>query len=141
MLRSDHTALAVRDLDRSRAFYLNLGGRVVSKPSPNFLEIMLGDLRLHLVPTVARDGATAVDEGAAGIDHFCLSVASVRDLHALCERLNAFQRAIGGAPCELVGSPMLGEGFAGHAEERPPLKTLYMRDPDGIQLEIRAYAD
>jgi catechol 2,3-dioxygenase-like lactoylglutathione lyase family enzyme len=137
MFKSDHTAFAVRDLSRSRAFYEHLGGRIVSKPSPSFVEVMLGDLRLHMVQATTDAPA---EGGAAGIDHVCLAVEKVTDLEAVLERINAYPEIREHAHYELGDSPMLGKDFVEHAEERPPLKTLYFRDLDGIMLEIRAYA-
>jgi catechol 2,3-dioxygenase-like lactoylglutathione lyase family enzyme len=139
MFKSDHTAFAVRDLERSRAFYVHLGGRVVSKPSANFVEVMLGDMRLHMVQATADDGGDPAGV-RPGIDHVCLAVEKVADLEAVLERINAYPEIRERAHYELGDSPMLGTGFVEHAEERPPLKTLYFRDPDGIMLEIRAYA-
>lgn len=142
----DHIALSVKDLAASRRFYEFLGGRVVSKPSKNFLEIMLGTQRIHLVPDAHTTfdflGNNAKRENGetprAGIDHFCLTVASVTDLEFLACRLTDSPFP-GSSAVKLVESPKLGDGFSAHCEERPPLKTLYFSDPDGIALEVRAY--
>jgi catechol 2,3-dioxygenase-like lactoylglutathione lyase family enzyme len=137
MFKSDHTAFAVTSLARSRAFYEHLGARVVSKPSPHFLEMMLGDLRLHMIE--ATDRAT-VKDGRLGIDHICVAVGSYADLVKVRDRINAFEGGSALAPFEIEDSEMLGDGMMEHAEERPPLKTLYARDPDGIVVEVRAYS-
>jgi catechol 2,3-dioxygenase-like lactoylglutathione lyase family enzyme len=136
MFLHDHVAMTVRDLDVSRAFYQDLGGRVVSKPSPRFLEIVLGEIRLHIVPADGPDGATP----ASRIDHLCLRIASVEALEALGDRLNAHPLRAGRSACVVEDSPPLGEGGADHCEEYPPRKTLYFEDPDGIRLEVRAYS-
>lgn len=136
MFSSDHIALYVHDLSVSRNFYEYLGGRVVSKASPHFVEIMLGSQRLHLV--LDKGEAKGPVDGI-GINHFCLQVPQLSDLAAFAKRLEA---------CELIAhlggiiiedSPMLGDGLDHHCEERPPLKTLYFKDPDSINIEVRAY--
>ncbi len=137
MLRSDHTALAVKNLGLSREFYEYLGGRVVSLPSPHFVEIMLGDLRLHFVRATSPN-ETASD-AAPRIEHFCVSVDSIHELEKLRDRVNACELIKHLGPFEIQESPPLGEGFAGHAEQRPPKKTLYVKDPDGIMMEVRCY--
>ena len=136
MFKADHTAVAVTDLDDSRAFYTDeLGGVVVSKPSRRFVEILLGDVRLHLVQ--------AEEPGEPGhgprIDHVCLRVETLEELDHLCRRLNASRRVARRGPYRVVESPPLGEGGGEHAEERPPTRTLYFYDPDGVGIEVRCY--
>lgn len=132
----DHVALTVKDLGVSRDFYEHLGGRVVSRPSASFMEIVLGEIRLHLIPD--RE-ANDVQRRSPRIDHLCLRVASLDDLTAVEKLINAHP-ALVGRPCEIEDSPPLGEGGKDHCEERPPRKTLYFEDPDGIRLEVRAYS-
>ncbi|MBX3232250.1 MAG: VOC family protein [Labilithrix sp.] len=136
MFVHDHVALTVKDLAVSRGFYEYLGGRVVSKPSKAFMEIVLGEIRLHLVPAEGDTKAAT----APRIDHLCLRVGSVDDLTSVEARVNAHPLLQGRAPCHVEDSPPLGEGGKEHAEERPPRKTLYFEDPDGIRLEVRAYS-
>jgi catechol 2,3-dioxygenase-like lactoylglutathione lyase family enzyme len=144
MFLQDHVALTVKNLDVSREFYESLGGRVVSKPSSAFMEIVLGEIRLHILPTRGATDPSASDTALAAprIDHLCMRVATVDDLTAMERRINEHRlrgtRARG--ECKVEDSPPLGEGGKTHAEERPPRKTLYFEDPDGIRLEIRAYA-
>lgn len=133
----DHIALTVKDLQVSREFYEYLGGRVVSRPSPGFMEIILGEVRLHLVPD---EGATEKKPRSTRIDHLCLRVASLEALVAVEQHVNAHPSFRGRRPCAVEDSPFLGEGNRDHCEERPPRKTLYFQDPDGIRLEVRAYA-
>lgn len=133
----DHVALTVKDLSVSRSFYEFLGGRVVSKPSNAFMEIVLGEIRLHLTPEAetTADGPRVESR----IDHLCLRVGSVDALAELQDQLNAHPLLVSRAKCEVEDSPPLGAGGKDHAEERPPQKTLYFEDPDGIRLEVRAY--
>ena len=136
MLKVDHTALAVTDLETSRAFYTTeLGGVVVSKPSPRFVEILLGNIRLHLVQA---DGTAPLAAGPR-IDHLCLAVERLDELHAMCRRLNACAAIAARGPYAVEDSPPLGLDGEEHAEERPPTKTLYFHDPDGLGLEVRCY--
>ena len=135
MLRFDHLALSVSDLATSAAFYESLGGRRVSKPSPHFIEIMLGELRMHLV---AAEHAAAHGPGAC-IDHFCASVASLAELAAIRDLVNRHPSAQGHGPFEIQQSPPMDAERTGHCEERVPSHTLYFRDPDGIHVEVRLY--
>src|SRR4051812_41022483 len=121
--RHDHVALNVKDLQVSRDFYESLGGRVVSKPSSEFMEIVLGEIRLHLVPT-GGGGADAASVKSR-IAHICLRVESVEDLIYVQERINSHPLRGGRTHCEVEDSPPLGEGGSGHVEECPPRKTLY----------------
>lgn len=132
----DHVALTVKDLGVSRDFYEYLGGRVVSRPSPGFMEIVLGDIRLHLIPD---SHATDAEHRSSRIDHLCLRVKSLADLGEVEKLINSHP-ALANKPCEIEDSPPLGEGGKEHCEERPPRKTLYFEDPDGIRLEVRAYS-
>jgi len=142
MFLHDHVALTVKDLQASREFYEYLGGQVVSKPSSGFTEIVLGEIRLHLVPTPEAELGTGSDVALppSRIDHLCMRVATLEALAKMEEHINAHPRIAGRAECEVEDSPPLGEGGIDHCEERPPRKTLYFNDPDGIRLEIRAYS-
>jgi len=135
VFKNDHTAMAVRTLQRSRRFYEFIGGRVVSKPSAHFLEIMLGDLRLHIVQ---GDGGS-VQPGGVGLDHVCVSVENLATLEDLCARLNSYPDITAFGPFAIQDSPPLGADFTEHAEQHVPRQTLYARDPDGINLEFRCY--
>lgn len=134
----DHVALTVRNLDASREFYEYLGGRVVSRPSTGFLEIVLGEIRLHLLPEA--DPVTGEPTRGPRIDHLCLRVPSLDALAAVEKHVNAHPRLRERAPCVIEDSPALGDGGKEHVEEFPPRKTLYFEDPDGIRLEVRAYS-
>ena len=74
----DHVAFTVKDLAVNRAFYEYLGGRVVSRPSPGFMEIVLGEIRLHLIPDA---GATTRQPRSPRIDHLCLRRIARRPQH------------------------------------------------------------
>jgi catechol 2,3-dioxygenase-like lactoylglutathione lyase family enzyme len=141
-IRHDHIALIVSDLERSARFYHLLGGRTVSRPSADFCEILIGELRLHLVRArtphheTGRPGTGT--RPAHRIDHICLQVGSQAELSDLAAVLNKSESAAAFGPFLIQQSPPLGPG-ATHCEERPPLATLYFRDPDGLGLEARCY--
>lgn len=141
-IRHDHIALIVSDLERSARFYHLLGGRTVSRPSADFCEILIGELRLHLVRARTSGGETGRPESGTPaphrIDHICLRVGNMADLSALAALLNRSESASAFGPFRIQESPPLGPG-ATHCEERPPLATLYFRDPDGLGLEARCY--
>lgn len=142
MFHQDHVAMFVKDLAASREFYEYLGGRMVSKPSPNFLEIMLGEVRLHILPLPKNAGAKeSSNEPRIGIDHLCLRVASFEELVYMQAKINAFPSLQRHEPYVIEESPPLSSDRRTHCEERPPRMTLYFEDPDGIKLEIRAYAE
>ena len=136
MYSVDHIALHVRDLAVSRSFYEFLGGHVVSKPSPHFLEVMLGSQRIHLVTQADAPSAQRV---TAGIDHFCLRVPRIGDLAIVAKKLEGCAMIAHYGRPVIEDSPMLNGGRDDHCEERPPLRTLYFKDPDGVNIEIRAY--
>ena len=135
MLKQDHIAIAVSNFERSLEFYLAIGAKVVSKPSEKFVEILLGDVRLHLI-LAKEQGASPSSHPR--LDHICLAVGSLLELTELSKLLNNTAAGQEYGPFLVQESPPLGPGQT-HAEERPPLATLYFRDPDGIGLETRCY--
>lgn len=140
MFRFDHAALNVVSLARSAEFYQSLGAKVVSRPSPHFLEMVLGELRLHFVPISAASATNdEIYVNHSAIDHICLRVETVEELEKLCEKFNANRHIADFGPFEIRQSPPMGHGFQEHAEQSPPTKTLYAKDPDGIKLEVRYY--
>lgn len=135
MLKHDHIAIAVSNFERSLEFYLSIGAKVVSKPSEKFVEILLGDVRLHLILSREQEFASS---SHPRLDHLCLGVDSLLELNELAKKLNKTIAGQKHGPFLVQESPPLGPGQT-HAEERPPLATLYFRDPDGIGLEARCY--
>lgn len=135
MFKHDHIAVAVSNLKRSEEFYCALGGRVVSKPSVRFTEIIVGEVRLHLI--LAADKNPHFVQ-TPRIDHLCLTVASLGQLQELRDIINKTTAAVTFGPFQIQESPPLGPNET-HCEERPPLATLYFKDPDGIGLEARCY--
>lgn len=138
MFQFDHIALTVADPARSAEFYEHLGGLRVSKPSPHFIEIMLGQVRLHI--TAAAAVAPADPDSGAGINHFCATVSSVAQLAQLRDLINSHPQIMPHGRFEIQASPPMDAARTGHCEERVPTHTLYFRDPDGIHVEIRTYS-
>jgi catechol 2,3-dioxygenase-like lactoylglutathione lyase family enzyme len=140
VIKHDHIALAVTNFEKSLEFYLTLGARVVSKPSDKFVEIVLGDVRLHLIlashQSPSPSNPSPFDHPR--LHHLCLAVDSLTELQDLSLRLNNTKAGQKYGPFLIQESPPLGPGKT-HSEERPPLATLYFRDPDGIGLEARCY--
>lgn len=137
MFRFDHIALVVSDPERTAGFYEALGGRRVSKPSPHFIEIMLGEVRLHITPAETSGGPPA----SAGLDHFCAFVNSAEELASVRDLVNQHPSTRRHGPVEIQQSPPMDAARTGHCEERVPTQTLYFRDPDGVQVEIRRYSE
>lgn len=144
MFKNDHIAIFVKDVDISRHFYEYIGGRVVSQPSNKFLEILLGEVRLHILPL--PDQALANQPlpaqalaGTPRLDHLCFQVESLDDLVFLQAKINSFPSPRPHEPYVIKDSPPLAMDGKSHCEQRPPRKTLYFEDPDGIKLEARAY--
>lgn len=127
--------MAVSSLERSTDFYQTLGGRVVSKSSDRFIEIIVGEVRLHLILASEKNQFFAQ---TPRIDHMCLTVASLTQLQELRDLVNKTAAATQFGPWQIQESPPLGQGET-QCEERPPLATLYFKDPDGIGLEARCY--
>jgi len=125
----DHIVLSVADVDRSLAFYHGVLGLATEREA---------DYRAGRVgfPSVRVDEAFVIDlfpraAGAeplpgANLDHFCL-VTDAEDLAPLVAHLELHDVPILGAPRARWGA----QGLA---------MSVYVRDPDGNQVEIRTYA-
>jgi extradiol dioxygenase family protein len=130
-------ALYVSNLETSKHFYQKLGGKTTSKPSDKFVEILFGGHRLHLVQTPSKP--SYFTSTLPRIDHFAVSVPDAGALEHVCQTLNKCDEIKAWAPFKIIPSPPMGQGE--HLEQRPPLKTLYAKDPDGITIEIRCYSE
>src|SRR5262245_13840996 len=88
----DHVTLVVRDLDRTRAFYVDLWGmRQVARPGFNFpgLWFQAGDQQIHLILAHDKSSLPGLPDappqaGAGRVFHFAFEVA---DCQAAVERL------------------------------------------------------
>ena len=124
----DHIVLNVADVERSLAFYQGCLGL-----QPERLDAWRkGEVRF---PSVRIDESTIVDlfksdEPSAAqrtnLAHFCL-VTDAADMAAVVEEL-------GRAGVEVERGPIDAWGARGQA------CSIYFRDPDGNQIELRSYA-
>jgi lactoylglutathione lyase len=109
-----HIILAVREMDRSLAFYRDVVGLAVSMASPEFAFLQAGGVTLCLrQPARAREEEGAVDSGVE-------IVFSVTDIHEAYDTLK-------------------GRGVNFRVEPRIVTGTLWaadFRDPDGHVLSI-----
>lgn len=117
----DHIVLVVADVDRSLAWYIDELGLAPER---------VDDWRAGEVffPSVRVDASTIIDivpgevgPGRGNVDHFCLVVDD--DIEALA----------GSKRFDVVEGPVQRWGARGEAI------SLYVRDPDGNQVELRRY--
>lgn len=120
-----HLALTVTDSQRSRDFYVNMLGFQVLAEFDTTRILSNGSLVLAVKP--APDAARTIkddrfDENRVGLDHLCLSVASLADLERAVITLD--ERGVPHGEIEDLG----GMGVC----------VLTFRDPDNIQIELSA---
>jgi catechol 2,3-dioxygenase-like lactoylglutathione lyase family enzyme len=127
----DHVVLRVADLERSKAFYRDVLGCPEEKWQPDLglLQMRAGRALIDLVDGNGklgrRGGALAREEGR-NVDHFCVQLAEF-DETALRTHLAAH----GVTPGEVV-QRYGAEGYG---------RSMYITDPDGNQVELKAPAD
>jgi catechol 2,3-dioxygenase-like lactoylglutathione lyase family enzyme len=127
-----HVGLTVADVEASAAWYERvLGlGRQFTEPhhgsAAGGYAIVLGtpdmSLNIGLDHHPGNDG-DGFDPTRTGLDHLCLRVASLDDLHGWASHLDA--------------EGVVHSGV--YAMEGMPISLLTLRDPDGIQLELIAF--
>ena len=120
-----HVTLTVRDVNRSKQFYLNLFNFQFVTDFGLRAILSNGSLLLVLTPPPDPDQAVADDrfnENRVGLDHLSLSVASRADLDVAVQTFDE------------CGVP--------HGEIKPlepfGIAVLAFRDPDNIQIELTA---
>jgi catechol 2,3-dioxygenase-like lactoylglutathione lyase family enzyme len=126
----DHVVLRVADLDRSTAFYRDVLGCAVEKWQPEFglLQLRAG---LALIDLVTLDGPIGREGGAGparegrNLDHFCLRLERF-DEAALRAHLAGHEVA--------AGPTVRRYGAEGYGA------SIYIRDPDGNTVELKAPA-
>jgi catechol 2,3-dioxygenase-like lactoylglutathione lyase family enzyme len=120
----DHLVLKVADVERSLAWYQGRLGLVGERVD----EWRRGEVPF---PSLRVDATTLIDllAGAptgVNVDHLCLVLAPGADLDALAA--SGEVEVVGTGPVDgLFGA----QGYA---------RSLYVRDPDGTVVELRAYA-
>ncbi len=119
--RLNHAVLYVRDVERSVAFYTDvLGFRVINAlPGAAFLQApdSSNDHDLGLFEIGAAAGPSPAGRSTVGLYHLAWEVDTLAELDRLAARL-----AEAGA---LVG-----------ASDHSTTKSLYAKDPDGLELEV-----
>lgn len=119
-----HLGIRVHDLDRSRAFYEQLGFEFVAGPmGPEPVAIMThpSGVEVNFILN-ATDGEAAnvlmdIDTKHAGYTHVALAVGSLDDARALCD----------GAGIAISGGPIDYPGGA---------RGMFIRDPDRNVVEL-----
>lgn len=121
----DHLAIHVSNLDAARAFYVNLLGCAFIEALPRFNQELLhaGATPISLVcrPTSGLDPSYS-EPPASGLDHFCLLMEN--DAIELREKLSEAGVS--------VEDEVLNQG------DPAPTLSLYIRDPSGNSVELRA---
>lgn len=121
----DHVVLRVRDLHRCLAFYRDLLGLPIEGETDlaagnrSFVSARIGSSLIDLVPDPAFAGPTA------GLDHFCLAIETA-DLPAAKAWLESHGVTVERGPVNVQGARGAGQA-------------LYVRDPDGYQVELKRY--
>lgn len=126
-----HLAVPVDDLALARAFYGDVLGCAQGREGERWIDWDLFGHQLvtHVVDTPPGPaGWNEVDEHRVPVPHFGVLL-SVRQFHELAERLRA-------AHTEFVIEPYLR--FAGEPGEQ---WTMFLLDPAGNALEVKAFAD
>jgi len=119
--RLNHAVLYVRDVERSVAFYRDVLGfrRVMGFPGAAFIQApgSTNDHDLGLFQIGAAAGPSAAGKATVGLYHLAWEVDTLAELERLAAGL-----AEAGA---LVG-----------ASDHGTTKSLYARDPDGLEFEV-----
>ena len=121
----NHLGLAVRDLDRTTAFFVEVLGwtelaRDESYPRNSVTD---GDLRLTLWQVDHANPVTEFDRRAnIGLHHLALGVPSEADLNRLADRVKDYP----GVTVEFMPEPVGGG----------PRKHMMFAEPGGIRLEL-----
>lgn len=115
-MRVHHIAIQVRDLERARAFYVDVLGLSETRRQPHSLWVEAEGVILMLEHATDPQGAPPWKSATAG-------------LHLLALTIGAQERAAWKAKLSAAGAPIEGEtGF-----------TLYTRDPDGTRIGLSSY--
>ncbi|MBB6251249.1 VOC family protein [Nitrospirillum iridis] len=121
----DHVALPVTDMARALAFYRDILGCPVTATYPEdaLVRLAVGDADLFLVDVSAPNGAWAKPPAGPGrnLDHLCIALAPC-DEGALRRHLARHDLSV---LEERVGDNRHG-----------PTLSLYIRDPEGTQVEL-----
>ena len=123
--RLNHAVLYVRDIERSVAFYTDvLGFRVLNVLPEGFRGAAFlqapgstNDHDLGLFEIGSSAAASAAGRGAVGLYHLAWEVDTLAELERLSERLSQAGALVG-------------------ASDHGTTKSLYAKDPDGLEFEV-----
>jgi len=120
--RLNHAVLFVRDVDASVAFYSSVLGFTVAESMPGQAAFLrapasTNDHDLGLFAVGAQATASAAGHGSVGLYHLAWEVETLADLEVLRRDLAA-------------------AGALGGASDHGTTKSLYGKDPDGLEFEI-----
>ena len=122
----DHIYIAVSDMARSTGFYDRLmpllGFRRNSFVIAGAPHVQYYNRHFGYVLRPAAAGSPTHDPYSPGLHHFCLRVADVAALETLAVALTA--------------AGIAHDGLHHHPEYAPDYHALFLRDPDGIRLEV-----
>ncbi|WP_409524493.1 VOC family protein [Nitrincola sp. MINF-07-Sa-05] len=128
----DHIVLRTAHLDRMLAFYVDVLGCVVERelpPEKGLIQLRAGNALIDLVTTdseMGRKGGEAPAETGRNLDHFCLLLEPLSEQEILDYLHN--KGIEGGEFIERYGSEGMG-------------RSVYIEDPDGNTVELRARQD
>lgn len=122
--RLNHAVLYVRDVAASVAFYTDvLGFRVISMAPPNMPAAFLqapgstNDHDLGLFQVGAQAAASAAGRGSVGLYHLAWEIDTLAEMETLAARLQ-------------------DAGALAGASDHGSTKSLYGKDPDGLEFEV-----
>jgi len=115
-----HLSIPVRDLDESRAFYVDVLGCSLGRVRDDFVDVWFFGMQVSLHPRPA-------EIGPAGVRHFGVTL-PLDDLHALVARLDGRVEWIDECSTDHAGTPV----------EQTKSK---LADPSGNVIELKSYAD
>jgi catechol 2,3-dioxygenase-like lactoylglutathione lyase family enzyme len=127
----DHVVLRVADLERSTAFYRDVLNCAVEKwqPELGLLQLRAGSALIDLVTLdgpIGREGGAGAAREGRNLDHFCLRLERF-DEGELRQHLAAF-----GVEAGQTADRYGAEGYGA---------SIYIRDPDGNTVELKAPRD
>lgn len=121
----NHLGLAVKDLDRSVAFFTEALGWRTAGGDPDYPAVFVTDSKVFLTLWQVTDPATAVEfnrKNNVGLHHLAITVKSLKALHELHEK---FQK-VEGVRIEFAPE-FMGQG---------PTTHMMIREPSGNRLEF-----
>ena len=118
----DHVVLRVRDQAASQRFYMDVLGCTLDHHNEriSLVQLRFGEQLIDLFPA---DPAAPRPVAGAGMDHFCVSI-KCDDLAGVRKEMLARGVTVDGEVVERRGSYGTGP-------------SLYIRDPDGYQIELK----